>query len=112
MFIKIFQVILDKDYRNTVFDSLAVARAKDIKAPRRSLYQKVFEGELPGYIRNLDLIFFTFNSIATVKKFTSQGYCGWPMSVSDVIEVVDSGNTDVPPGFYYVDPWGFPKVDF
>lgn len=45
MFIRIFQVILDKDYRNTVFDSLEIARIKDIKAPRRSLYQKVFEGE-------------------------------------------------------------------
>lgn len=111
MFIRIFQIILDKNYRNTVFDSLEIARIKDIKAPRRSLYQKVFEGELPGYIRNLDLIFYTFNSAATIKKFTSQGYSGWPMSISDIIEVVDSGNTDLMPG-YYVDSWGFPKVNF
>ena len=33
-------------------------------------------------------------------------------SFETVEEIEKSGKTDVPPGFYYVDPWGFPKVNF
>ncbi len=66
------------------------------------IYKHVFSGDVKA--QNLEDIFRTFNTMPP------EGHKGRSMSVSDVVEVVESDEEQ--PGFYYCDNIGFKEIDF
>lgn len=63
-----------------------------------ALYRKVFDGDLA--VNNPEQVFVMFNTAHP------DGYTGRSMSVSDVVEFVDTGV------FYFCDHCGFDRVQF
>ena len=66
------------------------------------IYDKVYEGTIDG--SSLEDVFCTFNFSRPV------GFKGHSLSVSDIVEVIQSSETE--PGFYFCDSIGFQKVEF
>lgn len=103
MEINIYQINLDRDRDGLAFISHDLVNAKqgspDIDP---QLYDKVFEGEV------------TADTLEDVYRIFSlehpEGYAGRSLSVSDIVEVVDS--EQVAPGAYYCDSIGFKEVAF
>ena len=66
------------------------------------IYDKVYEGTIDG--SSLEDVFCTFNFSRPV------GFKGHSLSVSDIVEVIQSSETEL--GFYFCDSIGFQKVEF
>lgn len=98
---EIYQV--NKELSEDIVDKLLfmpyeeASKAVDI---RKEYYNKVYEGLLAG--SRLEALYTEFN-INRPKDF-----CGWSMSVSDVINIKDSNNKNL--GSYYVDKIGFKSI--
>ena len=103
MRIRIFQINLGRDESKVAFIGIDEREhylgSKEIDS---SIYDCVFFGEVE--CDGLEEVFKKFN----LEK--PEDYNGRSLSVSDIVEVVDSENVEK--GFYYCDNIGFSKVDF
>ena len=101
--IKIYQVNLDRDKDNLAFVPYdKVTEMQSSPEINSSLYDKVYEGAVEA--SDIEDIYRIFN----LEK--PNGYKGRFLSVSDVVEVIES--EDIKPGFYYCDFIGFKIVPF
>ena len=103
MKIAIYQVNLDRDTDGVAFESYdrltQLQKTSDIIS---EIYDKVYETDFDG--ASLEDVYRTFNT--DVPKDNT----GRSLSVSDIVEVKDSGSLES--GFFYCDSIGFHKVDF
>ena len=103
MQIRIFQINEDRDTHHAAFSdlehTLANQKSEEIDA---GIYDASFSGDVD--CGSLEDVFQMFNLDPPA------GYTGRSMSVSDVIQVVDS--TEVPSGFYFCDAVGFKEICF
>jgi len=99
MKLRIYQINLNRDDEDRAFTSLEEIGKERVD---RSLYDTVFEGTVEA--GDLEDVFRIFN----VEH--PEGYKGRSLSVSDVVEVIESEG--VAAGFYYCDSFGFAKVPF
>ena len=105
MNIRIYQIDTGRDSEGVAFCGLVTLRKKTGRAePDGSSYEPVYEGEVDA--RDLEDVYDIFNCELP------DDYEGRSMSVSDVVEVTDSGDSDVEPGFYFCDTIGFEEVKF
>ena len=106
MKIRIYQINEHKDLQGLMFSSLrrtfTITEKEEIDS---SIYDLVYDGETEA--KDLEDIYSTFNSYSDAKP---EDYFGRSMSVSDVVEIVDSDHLKA--GFYYCDRIGFEKVVF
>ncbi len=104
MKIKIHQINSWRD-KNRVqfqpFEKLPILQKS--AAVDKTLYDVVFEGYVDA--RTLDDIFIMFNVLERPTE-----YKRYSLSISDIIEVIESEN--IKTGYYYVDVFGFKKVKF
>lgn len=103
MKIKIYQINLDRDTDNYAF--MPYKRIFDFHGhmnPNSTLYDCVYKGDVD--CNNLDDVYYMFNEDRPPE------YVGRSLSVSDVIEIVESEKVEK--GFYYVDSIGFKNVPF
>ena len=103
MKIKIYQINMGRDeHRITFLGSDEFPRFTGSTEVNSSIYDCVFEGEVN--CKTLEGVYqmFNFNH--------PEGYRGRSMSMSDILEIVDSESIDK--GFYYCDTVGFTKKDF
>ena len=103
MNLRIYQVNISRDDKRVAFMGLD-EREHFLESSKidSSIYDCVFSGEVN--CGNLEDVFQKFNIDHP------DGYAGRSLSVSDVVEIVDSENVDK--GFYYCDNIGFSKVEF
>lgn len=103
MEIKIFQINTDRDADGYKFMDMDWIKKHwgdyDIDS---EIYDKVYEGTLSA--SSLEDVFCAFNF------GRPEGFKGHSLSVSDVIEVIESD--EVEPGFYFCDSIGFKQVEF
>ncbi|MBO4790842.1 MAG: DUF3846 domain-containing protein [Clostridia bacterium] len=105
MNIRIYQIDTGRDSEGVAFCGLVTLRKKTGRSePDGSCYDPVYEGEVDA--RDLEDVYDIFNCELP------DDYEGRSMSVSDVVEVTDSGDSDVEPGFYFCDTIGFEEVKF
>lgn len=106
MLIKIFQINTDRDTNRIAFESFYnMQRYSGNTKVDVSIYDKVFDGSV--VCKDLEDVYHLFNVKHPV------GYTGRSLSMSDVVEVVDSSDvSSVDKGFYYCDRFGFKKIDF
>jgi hypothetical protein len=103
MEIKIYQINSDRDVDGYKFMGMDwVKKHWGEQGVDSEIYDKVYEGTING--STLEDVFCTFNFERPV------GFKGHSLSVSDIVEVIQS--TDTEPGFYFCDSIGFQKVDF
>ena len=101
MEIRIYQINAERDIDNKMFASIH-SLERDGKNIDSEIYDRVFEGEVVA--ENLEDVYVKFNmEIPT-------DYKGRSLSVSDVIEVIDSET--IKNGFYFVDRFGFKPIEF
>ena len=103
MRIKLWQINLDRDTNCVAFE--AYSRLEQLQGSPdadKSLYDVVYEGDVDA--EDIEEIFHIFN----VRH--PEGYTARSMSVSDVVEIVESDWVD--PGCYYCDTIGFKKIKF
>ena len=107
MKIRIYQIDLDRDVKRVAFESLErLERYQGSSEVNSSLYDMVYEKEVD--CKGLEDVFRVFN------LNHPKDYCARSLSVSDVVEVVES-NQDAgspEPGFYFCDSVGFEKIPF
>lgn len=104
MRIKLYQINPDRDIEDVIFtpyEKLEKSQGGEAKVQSR-IYDCVFDGivncsDLEGVFRVMNMNM-------------PEGYEGRFMAVSDVVEVVDSG--EVEKGFYYCNTFGYSKIDF
>lgn len=103
MNIRIYQVNLKRDERRVAFTGYEELQQLygDTNIDSQ-IYDKVFEGAVD--CKSLEAVFQKFNTNRP------EAYRGRSLSVSDVVEVIDS--KEVESGFYFCDSFGFRKVDF
>ncbi len=103
MKIKIYQINTERDEHRITFWGLdAFPRFTGSTEIDSSIYDCAFEGEVD--CKTLE---------GTYRKFNldlPEDYRGRSMSVSDIVEIIDSDTVDK--GFYFCDTVGFKKVDF
>ena len=103
MKIKIYQIDMERDEHRIAMmghkDTLARLKGESIDP---SIYDLVFDGEVEA--RNLEAVYAKFN------LDHPSGYTGRSMSVSDVVQVVES--TTAKEGFYFCDSIGFKEIPF
>lgn len=103
MDIKIYQINMDRDNNGVCFmgyDSLPrFQKTQDIDS---SIYDLVFEGSVDA--KHLESVYRIFNTEHP------ESYRGRSLTKSDIVEI--EVGSDVEPGFYYCDTFGFQKVDF
>ena len=103
MEIRIYQINSDRDAYGYKFMNMDwVKKHWGEQGLDSEIYDKVFDGTIDG--RTLEDVFCTFNFSRPV------GFKGHSLSVSDVVEVIQSSETE--PGFYFCDSIGFQKVEF
>lgn len=104
MKIKLYQIDLDRDEKRVAFMSLSYAMQNGGVDP--GIYDCVYDGSVAGdkYLNDLERVFEIFN----IDK--PADYFGRSMSVSDVVQIIDAGETER--GFYYCDNIGFAKIEF
>lgn len=101
--IKIYQINLDRDDDGVAFEPYGtLSRYQGSPDVNPALYDKVFDGAVDA--SDIEDIYRIFN----VEK--PEGYEGRSLSVSDVVEIVESDS--IKPGFYYCDSIGFKPVPF
>ena len=103
MKIKIYQIDMERDEHRIAMmgyeDTLARLNGESIDP---TLYDLVFDGEVE--VKDLEAVYAKFNLDHPA------GYTGRSMSVSDVVQVVES--TSVKEGFYFCDSIGFKEIPF
>ena len=105
MKIRIFQIDVKRDAEGVAFCGLVTLKKRTGRSePDGSCYDPVYEGEVDAC--DLEDVYDIFNCDLP------EDYEGRSMSVSDVVEVAESGDSDVEPGFYYCDTIGFEEVKF
>ena len=103
MEIKIYQINSDRDADGYKFMGMDwVKKHWGEQGVDSEIYDKVYEGTING--STLEDVFCTFNFERPA------GFKGHSLSVSDIVEVIQS--TDTEPGFYFCDSIGFQKVEF
>lgn len=103
MKIKIYQVNSDRDTKRVIFmDFHHTAKIQGSSEINSSIYDCVFEGNVD--CKNLEDVFTKFNTNYP------DGYRARSLSVSDVVEVVESD--DVKSGFYFCNNYGFKQISF
>ena len=103
MKLNIYQINHERDDKRLMFFGLdEVHKLTGSKMVKAEIYDKVFSGEVDCH--SLEDAFRKFNIDHPA------GYKGRSLSVSDVVEIVDSDNTAK--GFYYCDNFGFKKIEF
>ena len=103
MEIRIYQINSDRDAYGYKFMNMDwVKKHWGEQGLDSEIYDKVFDGTIDG--RTLEDVFCTFNFSRPV------GFKGHSLSVSDIVEVIQSSETE--PGFYFCDSIGFQKVEF
>ena len=103
MEIRIYQINSDRDAYGYKFMNMDwVKKHWGEQGVDSEIYDKVYEGTIDG--SSLEDVFCTFNFSRPV------GFKGHSLSVSDVVEVIQSSETE--PGFYFCDSIGFQKVEF
>ena len=103
MEIKIYQINSDRDAEGYKFMGMDwVKKHWGEQGVDSEIYDKVYEGTISG--STLEDVFSTFNFERPV------GFKGHSLSVSDIVEVIQS--TDTESGFYFCDSVGFQKVEF
>lgn len=103
MKICIYQINLDRDTNGVAFESFD--RYKDMMNSEHiesEIYDKVYEGDVD--CGNLEDVYRMFNIDHP------DGYKGRSLSVSDIVEVVESDSVE--PDMYYCDSVGFTACDF
>ena len=103
MEIRIYQINSDRDTDGYKFMGMDwVKKHWGEQGVDSEIYDKVYEGTIDG--SSLEDVFYTFNFSRPV------GFKGHSLSVSDIVEVIQSSETE--PGFYFCDSIGFQKVEF
>ena len=103
MKVKIYQINNERDRKSVAFKSLAsLSRYQGSPEVDVSLYDLVWEGDVNA--EDLEVLFRIFN----IEK--PEDYLARSLSVSDVVEVIDSQQPKE--GFYYCDVIGFRKIPF
>lgn len=103
MDIKIYQINMDRDENGVCFMGFeSLPRFQKTQDIDSSIYDLVFEGSVDA--KYLESVYRIFNTEHP------ESYRGRSLSMSDVVEIEDG--SDVEPGFYYCDTFGFQKVDF
>ena len=103
MEIRIYQINSDRDAYGYKFMGMDwVKKHWGEQGVDSEIYDKVYEGTIDG--SSLEDVFCTFNFSRPV------GFKGHSLSVSDIVEVIQSSETE--PGFYFCDSIGFQKVEF
>ena len=103
MEIRIYQINSDRDTDDYKFMGMDwVKKHWGEQGVDSEIYDKVYEGTIDG--SSLEDVFCTFNFSRPV------GFKGHSLSVSDIVEVIQSSETE--PGFYFCDSIGFQKVEF
>ena len=103
MEIRIYQINSDRDTDGYKFMGMDwVKKHWGEQGVDSEIYDKVYEGTIDS--SSLEDVFCTFNFSRPV------GFKGHSLSVSDVVEVIQSSETE--PGFYFCDSIGFQKVEF
>ena len=103
MEIRIYQINSDRDTDGYKFMGMDwVNKHWGEQGVDSEIYDKVYEGTIDG--SSLEDVFCTFNFSRPV------GFKGHSLSVSDIVEVIQSSETE--PGFYFCDSIGFQKVEF
>ena len=103
MEVKIYQINSDRDTDGYKFMGMDwVKKHWGEHGVDSEIYDKVYEGTING--STLEDVFCTFNFERPV------GFKGHSLSVSDIVEVIQSSETE--PGFYFCDSVGFQKVEF
>ena len=98
MRVRIYQIDMSRDQHQLVFRGHEDFQRKCGDRIPAELYRKVFDGALE--VDNPEQVFAIFNTSRP------EGYTGWSLSVSDVVEFVDEGK------FYFCDYIGFKPVRF
>ena len=103
MKIIIYQINRERDTRRVVFLNLKHTRIfQKSEKVDSSIYDRVYCGEVN--CRSLEEVFEIFNLNRPAD------FHGWSLSVSDIVEVVESET--IGKGFYFCDSWGFNGIDF
>ena len=101
MNVKVFQVSLARDKKRLAFsDYRSVEQNGGVD---RSSYDEVYSGSVN--VADLEALYRLFNG--DQRPFAHRMRS---MSVSDLVEVVDSEGADVEPGLYFCDSIGFKKI--
>lgn len=99
----IYQINTDRDNNRVCFLGLdTLERFQHSKEVDPVLYDRVYDGKLD--CNSLETIYEKFNIDHPAD------YKGRPLSVSDVVEIRESGTLN--PGFYFVDSIGFKAISF
>ena len=101
MKIALYQIIPEFDTDRITFRALSEMQAVFGEELPAHLYEQVFCGEVEA--NYIEIVFAIFNT-----NFPKD-YCGRSMSVSDVLEVIESPQKSK---FYYCNPVGFVEVEF
>ena len=103
MKINIYQINHERDDKRLMFFGLdEVQKLTGSKMVKAEIYDKIFSGDVD--CPSLEGVFHKFNYDHPA------GYTGRSLSVSDVVEIVESDNTEK--GFYYCDNFGFKTISF
>ena len=103
MKINIFQINSERDDKRLMFFGLdEVKKLTGEDKVRSEIYDKIFSGDVA--CDNLESVYQKFNLDHPI------GYTGRSLSMSDVVEVVESDNVNK--GFYFCENVGFKKIDF
>ena len=103
MKIRIYQIDLEKDSERLAFESLShLERIRGSREVNSAIYQLTYDGSVE--CGDLEGVFHIFNMAHP------EDYRGRSLSVSDVVEVIESDSVDS--GFYYCDSIGFEKIVF
>lgn len=103
MEIKIYQINTDRDDNGCAFMNMDWLKKQfgDTNIDCE-IYDRVYSGEITG--ETLEDVFCTFNFERPA------GFNGHSLSVSDVVEIVESDSIE--PGFYFCDSIGFKQITF
>lgn len=103
MKINIYQINHERDDKRLMFFGLdEVQKLTGSKLVKAEIYDKIFSGDVDCH--SLEDVYRKFN------EDHPAGYKGRSLSVSDVVEIVESDNTEK--GFYYCDNFGFKTISF
>lgn len=100
MKIKIFQINQQRDKNNIKFMDADYIREK-VGYLTADIYDVVFSGEVD--CKSLEGVYATFN-----RGIRPEGFSGHSLSVSDVVQIIDSKEYE--PGFYFCDSIGWQQL--
>ena len=108
MFLRLYQINLNRDEDRVAFESLEnLRRFQGTDQINSGIYDLVFEGELPGPLDPEDL-FVALNTNSAIHAIVQQS-----LSVSDILEYTEEIRVGDQCGrFWFCDSIGFRPVDF